>query len=98
VGINAPIKLAWKDNSPDEEGFTIVRRDPGSSQFKTIKVTGPNVQEFTDSSNKPAGVYAYFIYAFSHGCTSVYSNTISVRVGPPQPQDPSAPKGMRKIN
>lgn len=83
VAINVPIKLSWKDNSDNEDGFAIERKDPGSDKFKELHITGPNVQEWTDSSSKPAGIYIYHIRVNSKGCSS-HSNTISVQVYNPK--------------
>lgn len=80
------IKLTWKDNSILEEGYKIEKAENGGD-FAVLKVTGADVQEYTDRTLVAGGNYIYRISSFkgseispvveiSYSSTSVPSITI----------------------
>src|SRR5205814_8574833 len=44
------VNLVWTDNSNNETGFKVQRRDPGSSTFNTIFTTAAGATSYSDTS------------------------------------------------
>jgi subtilisin family serine protease/fibronectin type 3 domain-containing protein len=80
------IDLAWKDNSTNESGFEVQRRDPGAD-YATIATTGANVAGYADTG-LPSGVtYSYRVRAINRAGASSYCAAVegSTKPGPPAP-------------
>jgi hypothetical protein len=71
------VELRWRDNSSDETGFGVWRRE-GSSNWVRIGVAAPNVPRFTDRDVKPTRLYIYRVRAHNHDGASAWSDEISV--------------------
>lgn len=69
----AELKLTWKDNSDNEDAFSIERSTDGEN-FAQIATTGPNVEAYTDSGLSPGIRYWYRIRAANSAGYSGYSN------------------------
>jgi len=69
----AQLRLTWSDNSDNEEGFEIQRKNPDSA-FVAIAIVGGNVNYFTDLSLAPGVTYCYRLRAFNAEAISDYSN------------------------
>lgn len=69
----AQLRLTWSDNSDNEEGFEIQRKNPDSA-FVAISIVGGNVNYFTDLSLAPGVTYCYRLRAFNAEAISDYSN------------------------
>lgn len=76
------VTLTWRDNSDNEEGFKIERKETGS-EFVPIGTVLANVSEFTDETQ--AGTYEYRVRAFNDFGYSGYTNTL--KLGPPNAPD-----------
>ncbi len=71
------IKLTWIDNSTNEDGFKIERKDV-TSDFKVIATLGIDKTEYKDSLLTPYLQYVYRAYAFNTlGKSLTYTNTDS---------------------
>ena len=71
------ISLTWIDNSTNEDGFKIERKD-GTSDFRVIATIGIDKTEYKDSLLTPYLQYVYRAYAFNTlGKSLTYSNTTS---------------------
>lgn len=68
------IQLTWKDNSDDELGFRLERKDPISGVFILVEVLQPNSQEYFDTDLAAATSYTYRIASYSSTAVSGYSN------------------------
>jgi hypothetical protein len=68
--------LTWQDNSVDEEGFHVYRRQPGGS-YALITTTGANVSTYADSG-APNGTNIYAVAAFNAFGESASSNPAAV--------------------
>ncbi|MDT5156210.1 MAG: trimeric autotransporter adhesin [Acidobacteriota bacterium] len=69
------IRLTWTDNSPDEEGFRIERRQgAGSTDFVQIRQVGSDINNFLNTGLAPQTSYTYRVRAFNEGGESDYSN------------------------
>jgi hypothetical protein len=72
---SSQIRLTWKDNSPDEEGFRVERRQgAGSTDFKQIREVGSDINTFLNTGLAPETSYTYRVRAFNEGGRSDYSN------------------------
>jgi fibronectin type 3 domain-containing protein len=72
------IDLSWIDNTTNEVGFKIERKDGANGVFRIIAYTPANATAYTDA-NVIAGVsYSYRISAYNTSSTSLPSNTVSI--------------------
>ena len=80
---NDEIKLTWKDNSDNENGFIIERKRGDSSStndFAIIDTVSANDTLFIDNSIKDSVDYTYRIFAFNNDTTSSFSNYVTANV------------------
>jgi hypothetical protein len=70
------VSLAWIDNSINEAGFRIERKNQSSS-FVEIALVAPEVESYLDTALLPGTKYMYRVRAFNGGGTSLYSNKAS---------------------
>jgi hypothetical protein len=68
------VELRWRDNSTDEEGFKIERKDSADGTYVEIATTLANVESYLDESVSPGTTYYYRVCAFSSGLYSSYSS------------------------
>lgn len=78
---NDAVFLNWEDNSSNESGFKIERKN-NSSDFIEIDSVISNVTDYTDDSFLLAGDYFYRVRAFNNYRYSDYSNIAAVAVVP----------------
>jgi Fibronectin type III domain/Beta-propeller repeat len=74
------IRLRWRDNAGDEDGFRI-ERCVGSNctTFAQVAAVGPNTTSFVDSGLARNTTYRYRVRAFNAAGASAFSNTASAR-------------------
>ena len=70
----AQLGLSWSDNSVDEDGFLVERREGSAGAFAQIVLLGPNVAAYLDSSIAAGGSYCYRVRAFNSVGMSPYTN------------------------
>lgn len=75
----ASIRLAWNDNSTNEDNFIFERKVVGGS-FAAIATLDPNVAIYLDETLLPDTDYVYRVYAENTGGPSGYSNELPVSV------------------
>jgi hypothetical protein len=66
------INLSWADNSGNEDGFKIERRD--GSSYSQIGTVGANVTTYADSGLATSTTYYYRVRAYNSSGDSGYSN------------------------
>ena len=77
------LTLTWDDQSSDEQGFEIERKEGAEGEYRKIGTVGPNVTEYTDSGLKPGTVYYYRVRAYNaKGLYSAYAAEIRVKTTP----------------
>jgi hypothetical protein len=82
------VTLKWKDNSNNELGFELWRRDVGSSgvvEYRKWKTLPVNTLSYTDGGLSPYVDYAYKVRAFGEGGYSAFcdeATTSSLPGGP----------------
>jgi hypothetical protein len=88
---DAPAKLAWQDNSTNEDGFEIERAVNGGS-FAALTTVGANVVAHEDKTVTEGNKYDYRVRAFNKGGKTAYTNVAckQIRVLPPN----GAPSGL----
>jgi hypothetical protein len=68
------ITLSWSDNSGDEDGFKIERKN-GTADFALIATIGANKNVYKDSLLTPYTTYTYRVYAYNAtGQSKAYTN------------------------
>lgn len=72
------VRLIWTDNSDDELGFEIERRQGSVRTFSKVGETGANAESYLDRGLKPGTRYCYRIRAFNKNGKSKYSREIYV--------------------
>ncbi|UCE67565.1 MAG: hypothetical protein JSU85_06010 [Candidatus Zixiibacteriota bacterium] len=87
------LELTWTDNSDNEDGFYIMRRevtsDTNSAQWEVIETLAANILVFYDSTVVIGEKYDYRINAFNSITESEFSNTASISFS-----IPDAPSGL----
>ena len=73
------VTLSWVDNSGDESGFKIQRKQGATGTYATIKTTGANVTSYTDkdSALRDGTLYYYRVCATNAAGDSAFSNEAS---------------------
>jgi hypothetical protein len=75
------VNLHWRDNSDNELGFVIERKNgpySGSNQFVTVDTVSMNITEYTDTNLTPNTIYTYRMFSYNLEYVSEYSNYIEV--------------------
>ncbi|NOT55616.1 MAG: fibronectin type III domain-containing protein [Deltaproteobacteria bacterium] len=78
----ARLQLSWTDNSLNERGFSIERRQGEDSTFSVIATQGVNVESYADNGLLPATSYCYRVRAFNDAGYSGYSNESCTTTSP----------------
>ena len=73
------VSLAWADNSTDETGFKVLRRDSCDGSFSTVTTTSADATSYSDTVTA-AGSYWYRVSAINSNGDSVASKIIRVDV------------------
>jgi len=72
------VDLSWRDNSTNEEGFKIDRKE-GTGQWNTIASVSADITSYSDQGLTIGTTYTYRTFAFNKGGNSpTYSNEVSV--------------------
>jgi len=72
------VHLSWSDNSDNEDGFKIERKEEGGT-YSVIATVNTNVSEYRDAGLSADTLYYYRVKAFNSKGESDYSNEVSVR-------------------
>ena len=86
------VDLTWTDNSENEDGFKIERKE-SSGSYSVITTVSPNTTTFTDSTVGAEKTYLYRVYAYNSFGNSSYSNEATVSV-PACGAPPNAPSNL----
>ncbi|HEY3660059.1 MAG TPA: fibronectin type III domain-containing protein, partial [Candidatus Udaeobacter sp.] len=73
------VGLAWTDNSNNETGFKIQRKQGATGTYTQIATTGANVTTYTDSDSAllDGTQYYYKVYAYNSAGDSPFSNEVN---------------------
>lgn len=82
--ITKQVQLNWTDNSDNETGFVIERRDEAFSSvfvpLVPVPPIGPNVTGYFDGTTVSGRTYLYRVKAIMNGKNSTYSNEVRVAI------------------
>lgn len=71
------VKLTWDDQSTNEQGFKIERKDDSGNYF-LISTVSTNVTSYTDANLSPNSSYSYRVSSYNTSGISVsFSNTVN---------------------
>jgi len=70
------IRVSWQDNSGNESGFKVDRRQSGADDWVRVQETGANATTYTDSGLPAATTFYYKIKAFNTYGNSAYTATV----------------------
>jgi len=73
------VLLSWRDNSGNEDGFTIERKEATSGWWAQLVTVGRNDRRFPDVSVLPNMLYSYRVRSYNTAGNSPYSNEASVQ-------------------
>ncbi len=74
------VNLSWHDNSSNELGFVIQRKNGDSSSvasYSTIDTVAANATSFVDTTTSDTTKYTYRIYAYNVDTVSAFSNAFT---------------------
>ena len=74
-----PPTLSWTDNSDDETGFKVMRRDSLEGEYSEKTTTGADTTSYDDTVSG-AGKYWYRVKATNDNGDSLGSNVIKVTI------------------
>ena len=74
IGASNNILLGWTDNSNNEDGFKIERKEGTSGTYTQIGTTGANVYDYADSGLQFGKIYCYRVRAYNSAGNSGYSS------------------------
>jgi predicted phage tail protein len=84
------IRLNWRDNSTNEQGFKIERcQGTSCSSFTQIATVGANVTTYSNTGLTAGVSYSYRVRAYNAGGNSAYSNTATATPSPSPCPSPS---------
>ena len=86
---SSQIKLDWEDNSENEKGFKIDRKEAGRGDWERVATTQADTTEFRDRGLFAGRAYNYRVMAYNKGGNSGYSNEATVTALPQKPAAPS---------
>jgi archaellum component FlaF (FlaF/FlaG flagellin family) len=70
----ASFQLTWLDNSEEEDGFHVERKQGINGTFSLIATVGRNVESYSDGNLADSTTYCYRLNSFNSGGKSAYSN------------------------
>lgn len=82
--LNKNISLSWLDNSDNEAGFIIQRKDDSLDVYKIIDTTSTDINNYIDSTIDRLGKnkkYKYRVQAYTKESESEFSNECNVETG-----------------
>ncbi len=85
------IDLTWQDNSADETGFYIYRKNTNS--YSNIANIEANTTFYNDTGLSPGTTYSYKVTAYNNGGESNSSNEVTIAT----PGEPTAPSGPSNL-
>jgi titin len=86
---SSQINLNWADNSSDETGFKIERKQGAGGSYAEVMTVGANVTTYNDTGLSAATQYYYRVRAHNAGVNSGYSNEANATTNDTAPAAPS---------
>ena len=86
------VDLSWSDNSDNEDGFKVERKEEGGA-YSVIATVPSDTTTYKDTSVEAEKTYYYRVKAFNSKGDSAYSNEVQVTT-PAQQTAPNAPSNL----
>jgi len=81
----AQLSLTWTDNSANEDGFKIERKQGPAATFDEVATVGVNISSFIDPGLADGTTYCYQVRAFNADGNSAYTNMACGATPAPSP-------------
>lgn len=94
VRSSSQIELTWTDNSDNEYGFNIYRKEGAAGVYESIGFTGDNETDYLDVGLMPSTKYYYKIAANNAAGGSAFSNEASATTLAAPTAAPDAPSDL----
>ncbi len=91
---SSQINLSWQDNSTNEKGFKIKRKNGLNGIYTAIATVGANVTNYADTGIVDGGTRYYAVWAYNDNGESAYSDEVSAYVSGSNPNPPAAPSNL----
>ncbi|MCX7876836.1 MAG: fibronectin type III domain-containing protein [Melioribacteraceae bacterium] len=98
VDTNASVILNWKDNSNNENGFSLQRLDPGGIDYYQFDEVKENVSNYTVTNLEKGKTFFFRVIAFNISTKSSFSNIVRVIIPNSNIKAPSNLKAIPDIN
>jgi hypothetical protein len=89
VESSSRIDLLWTDNSNNEIGFKIERKEGAEGIYSQIAIVGPDIAAYSDMGLMPGTIYCYRIRTYNEAGDSNYSNEANATTLPLPPTPPT---------
>ncbi|HWM93707.1 MAG TPA: DNRLRE domain-containing protein [Thermoanaerobaculia bacterium] len=76
------IDLEWDDNSTNEDGFKVERKQGCCGSWTLVSTLGPNVETWSNTSLACGTTYAYRVWAFNATGSSCKTNEAGTTISP----------------
>ncbi len=86
---SSSVSLSWTDNSDNEDGFKLYRREKEEVDFSLLATLPADTTMYTDSSVEPEKTYYYKILAYNSAGSSDFSNIVTATIPPSAPENPT---------
>ncbi len=87
VSVNG-VNLKWDDNSRDEEGFKVYRKEGENSEFTLLATLKKNTEEFEDTDIRAGRKYSYKVSSFNSNGENFAPLPVYVTVPRTKPSKP----------
>jgi hypothetical protein len=91
---SSQINLSWQDNSTNEKGFKIKRKNGSNGTYTAIATVGANVTNYADSGIVDGGTRYYVVWTYNDNGESAYSDEVSAYVSGSKPNPPAVPSNL----
>ena len=87
------VTVSWTDNSDDETGFRVERRED-DGPWSELATTAANVESYTDASVVRDQIYGYRVFAFNGAGSSGSSNEVEIVLSDAPTVTTTPPEGV----
>jgi len=91
---SSQINLSWQDNSTNEKGFKIKRKNGLNGTYETIATVGADTTSYANVGIMKSGTYYFAVWAYNDHGESAYSSEVSAYASGSNPNPLAAPSNL----